>query len=170
MNDANNTTHLHLHDDPEHNEMESLLDLLAKDDQHAMPAGLESRVLDSISAAIVPTPLKIATHVQANNPERFWSFRLAAAAALATGTTLIIVGTRPWAPSGTPNTAGTQLTLAASMEQDFDAFFALESLDDGNLSEAVSEWEIWAQSLGTEFDSTLDDSHWYDSTLDDGAL
>lgn len=172
MNNSNNNTNppLHLHDDPEHNAMESLLDLLAKDDRDAMPSGLESRVLDSISAAIAPTPLNIATPVHTQKPERFWSLRLAAAAALATGTTLVIVGTRPWAPSATPNIPGAQLTLAASMDQDFDAFFALESLDDGNLSEAVSEWEIWAQSLDTEFNSSLSTSDWYDSTLDDGAL
>ena len=170
MNNNYNTPNpdLHLHDDPEHTQMESLLDLLAEQDAQAMPSGLEARVLDSISEAIAPPPLSIAPTVQSTSSNRLWSLRYAAAAILATGTTLLIVGTQPWASS--PAGAIQPMITLTSLEQDLDAFFALESMDDGNLSEAVTDWEFWAQSIDTDIDSSPSGYGWDEFTSDDGAL
>jgi hypothetical protein len=163
----NDKPDLHLHDDPEIAQTESLLDLLAKQDASSMPADLELSVLDSISSIIAPAPIEIPQPCVPATSGKFWSLRLAAAAALATGTTLVIVGTQPWAS----NTGGSlpEVTLA-SFEQDLNAFFELESVDDGNLSEAVSEWEIWAQSVDMEIDSSLIGLEWDEPIWDDGAL
>jgi len=97
-----------------------------------------------------------------------WTLRLAAAAALATGTTLLIVAAQPWANSGPTGT--TNEIALVSFEQDMDAFFSLETLEDGDLSEAVTEWEIWAQSVDMDIDSTLTGYDWFESETDDGAL
>lgn len=159
---------LHLHDDPELAQTESLLDLMGKQDRDSMPIGLESRVLDAISKTIAPAPLTIAQASTTNTTSRFWSLRYAAAAVLATGTTLVIVGTQPWAsPIGNTQPA---IALVSLVESDLDAFFALESMDDGNLAEAVTDWEFWAQSVDTEIDSSLSGYDWGDFTSDDGAL
>ncbi len=159
---------LHLHNDPELAQTESLLDQLARQDAQAMPAGLESRVLDSISRTIAPSPIAIAEIDQPKSFNRIWSIRVAAAAILATGTTLLIVAAQPWSSTSPEITA--QSMALVSFEQSMDDFFALESLDDGQLAEAVTDWEIWAQSVGTDLDSTLTDFDWYESTPDDGAL
>lgn len=158
---------LHLHNNPEIAHTESLLDQLAKQDADAMPIGLESRVLDSISATIAPAPIVINPPDKSGKASKFWALRLAAAAALATGTTLVIVGTQPWNSMKTTPPVGFEL---AAFEQDLDAYFALETVDDGNLSDAVTEWEIWAQSVDTEIDSTLIGLDWDEPTWDDGAL
>ena len=159
---------LHLHNDPELAQTQSLLDELAKQDADAMPTGLESRVLDSISRTIAPSPIAIAEPALPKRTSPIWSIRIAAAAVLATGTTLLIVAAQPWS-SATPESADQRMALV-SFEQDMDDFFALESLDDGLLAEAVTDWEIWAQSVDTDLDSTLTGFDWYESTSDDGAL
>lgn len=165
---TNTNPDLHLHDDPKLAHTESLLDLLAKQDANAMPSGLESRVLDSISNAIAPPPLAITQGQQSSRSNRMWSLRFAAAVALAAGTTLLIVDTNPWSSNvGLPAPV---ITLASSFEQNLDDYFALESLDDGNLSEAVTEWEIWAQSVDMDIDSTLTGFDWYEPATDDGAI
>lgn len=159
--------HTNTHNDPKLAQTESLLEQLAQQDRDATPSGMESRVLDAIGRAIAPPPLVLSQPIESNSPSRIWSLRYAAAALLATGATLTIVATQPWASNGVPS----EHTIAlASFEQDLDAFFELESMDDGNLSEAVTEWEIWAQSLDTDIDSSLDGYDWDDLTLDDGAL
>ncbi|PCI11237.1 hypothetical protein COB72_01465 [bacterium] len=169
---TNNNADLHLHDDPDHTQMVSMLDLLAKQDGDAMPRGLESRVLDAISKTIAPAPIAFAQPTPPARTSGVWSLRYAAAAVLATGTTLVIVGTQPWASSSA--IPAVEITLAASIDEDFDAFFALEPLDDGGLDDAVTEWELWAQTIDAELDPSLDglldESGWYESTLDDGAL
>lgn len=169
MNDSPNSHNdsIHLSDDSEHTRMESLLDQLAKQDSEAMPSGLNDRVLDAIGQAMAPAPIQIAPqadHAVGAAGTRL-SMRLAAAAVLATGTTLIIVGTKPWAT--TPGTPGAQIELA-SLEHDLDAFFALESVDIGNLDEAFTDWEIRAQSV--DLDAELDDYQWSDLGSEDGAL
>ena len=166
-NHSNERTDLHLHDDPEHAQMESMLNLLAKQDADAMPAGHESRVLDAVSKAVAPSPLELVQLSQSTGSSKLWSLRYAAAAVLATGTTLIIVGAQPWANT----TSNDQSTIAlVSLEQDLDAYFALEPMEDGNLSEALTEWDIWAQSVDTDIDSSLTEYEWDEFTSDDGAL
>ena len=171
MNDDHNNLppELHLHDDPEHTQMESLLELLAKQDAQTMPSGLETRVLESISHTFAPPPLSMTPPIESTLTSGLWSLRYAAAAILATGTTLLIVGTQPWASS--PHSGPNQPTIAlASLEQDLDAYFALESMDDGNLAEAVTDWEFWAQSIDTDIDSSISGYDWDEYTSDDGAL
>ncbi len=163
-----NNPELHLHNDPELARTLSLLDELARQDADAMPAGLESRVLDSISRTIAPSPIAIAEPALPKRASPIWSIRIAAAAVLATGTTLLIVAAEPWS-SGTPETPDQRMALV-SFEQNMDDFFALESLDDGQLAEAVTDWEIWAQSVDTDLDTTLTGFDWHESGLDDGAL
>jgi len=166
-NHSNEQNDLYLHDDPEHAHMESMLNLLARQDADAMPAGLESRVLDAVSSTFAPTPLALSQPAQPTMTSRVWSLRYAAAAMLATGTTLIIVGAQPWANSSSND----QSTIAlVSLEQDLDAYFALEPMEDGNLSEALTEWDIWAQSVDTDIDSSLTGYDWDEYTSDDGAL
>ncbi len=159
---------LHLHDDPKLSHTESILDELAKQDADAMPDGLESRVLDAISQSIAPPPMSISDIHPPKQAGRVWSIRVAAAGLLATGTTLLIVTAQPWS-STSPHPLDHRMALV-SFEQDMDDFFALESLDDGQLAEAVTDWEIWAQSVDTDLDSTLTGFDWYESTSDDGAL
>ena len=167
--DQNNNPPLHLHDDPEHLKMESLLDSLGDRERESMPDGLESRVLDSIGRAIAPAPIAIESTQAPASVARFSSIRFAAAAALLFGATVVIWSAQPWASSS--NTPGLgELTLAASIDQDLDAFFALESLDDDDLAEAVTDWEIWAESVDTDMDTTLAGYDWYESVSEDGAL
>ncbi|MGV6813766.1 MAG: hypothetical protein ACWA5W_02010 [Phycisphaerales bacterium] len=169
MNDSSNnrSDSIHLSDDSEHVRMETLLDQLAEQDAEAMPSGLNERALDAIGQAMVPSPISISSEPDhsAGSPGTRLSMRLAAAAVLATGTTLIIVGAKPWAT--TPGALGGQIELA-SLEHDLDAFFALESVDIGNLDEAFTDWEIRAQSV--DLDAELDDYQWGDLESEDGAL
>jgi|GEM_PF-5324805 len=169
-NNQHNNPDLHLHDDPELIELESMLDELATKNINSAPSGLESRLLDAISSAIAPAPIgiPIATNrEELNRPSRMWALRIAAAAVLATGTTIIIVASQPWANSTSMSQSEMVLT---SLEQDFDDYFALESVDDGNLSEALVEWEIWAQSVGSEIDLSLAEMEWNDPEFEGGAL
>lgn len=182
-----NTDHrndLHLTEDPQLIETQSLLELLAKQDRSAMPMGLEYRVLDAVSATFAPAPISLAqsvtteAHEQSNSNNfqgsgfqssgRFWSMRIAAAAVLVTGTTLLVVGTKPWANS--PVVVPAHEIALASIQNDFDEFLALESMDDGHLSEAVTDWEIWAQSVDSDLDTSLIGFDWYDFNSEDGAL
>ncbi|MDF1808401.1 MAG: hypothetical protein P1U42_01765 [Phycisphaerales bacterium] len=166
----NNNSDLHLHDDPELIELESMLDELATQNINSVPTGFESRLLDAVSSAIAPAPISIPSsveHEETDRPNRLWTLRIAAAAVLATGTTIVIVSSQPWANS--PAMSQSQMVLT-SLEQDFDDYFALESVDDGNLSEALAEWEIWAQSVGSEMDLSLSEMDWEDSDFEGGAL
>jgi len=164
---------LHLHNDPQLVELESLLDKLGDEDQRAMPEGLDNRVLDAISSAIAPGPISIKTSeppvVPASNG-RFWSLRLAAAAVLATGTTLVIVGTHPWSSWSTNTDPNAPMITLSSLETDLDEYLELESVDDGGLSQAVTDWEIWAQSVNTEIDSSTIGYEISDSDEYEGAL
>jgi hypothetical protein len=168
-NHDQNNQPLHLHDDPAHQEMESLLDSLAERERGSMPAGLESRVLDSIGRAVAPAPIAISSSESASSPVGFASLRFAAAAAILMGTSVVLWSTQPWA-TNTGGATNSGVTLVASLDQDLDAFFALESLDDGALSEAVTDWEIWAESVDTDIDTTLVSFDWFESAADDGAL
>mgnify|MGYP003123251804 CR=1 FL=1 len=184
MNNKSNNTNehndLHLSDDQEIAQTETLLDLLAQQDRSAADDGLEGRVLESVSKVIAPPPLSIASPDEpAATPaapsaslSKAWPLRYAAAAMLAMGATVTLVATQPWSMNS-PANDGHEIALA-SFEQDLDAFFALEELEDGNLSEAVTEWEIWAQTLDTEIDTSLSgigltDFQWIDDG-EDGAL
>ncbi len=180
-NHSNHTPDLHLQDDPALMETQSLLESLAQHDRASMPTGLESRVLDSVAHTFAPAPISIVPVDQSAGSEdipyqserfssKVWSLRIAAAAVLATGTTLMIVGAQPWQSSShTDNPSAAEISLA-SFEQDLEDYFALETIDDGNLSEAVTDWEIWAQSVDTEIDSTLLELEWAETIYDDGAL
>lgn len=169
---------LHLTEDPQLIQTQSLLELMAKQDRSAMPIGLESRVLDAVSAAFAPAPISLAQSIESDafkqprsgnfqTSGRFWSIRVAAAAVLATGTTLLIVGTQPW--SNSSGVAAHEIALV-SIQNDFDEFLALENMDDGHLSEAVTDWEIWAQSVGSDLDTSLIGIDWFDFSSEDGAL
>jgi hypothetical protein len=166
----NRQTNPHIADDAQLCDLETQLDALAQQDQRAMPTGLESRVLDAISTTIAPPPMPIEPAHQTtveHSTGRLWSIRLAAAAVLATGTTLLIVGTRPWMNSTIDNAHAITLT---ALETDLDAFFDLESQDESDLTEALTEWEIWAQSIDTDIDSSLIGIEYSEINLDDGAL
>jgi hypothetical protein len=177
MNDEH-THHdeLHLHADPDTQRIESLLDAMGRADRDAMSTEAQSRVLDSVSQVFAPAPIAIergSPPEQASGASR-WNLRMAAAAAIATFATLGIVVSQPWklgnqgSPTNpTPNTGAWTL---ASFEQDLDAFFALEDHDTGEIEEGVASWELWAQTIDTDFstDSLADELGF--STNDDGAL
>lgn len=182
MNNESTNEHndLHLSSDPQLAKTESLLDLLAQQDRSAADDGLEARVLESVSKVIAPPPLSIASPMApaavtadaSASPSKAWPLRFAAAAMLAMGATITLVATQPWSTNSTINQGG-DIALT-SFEQDLDAFFALEELEDGNLSEAVTAWEIWAQTVDTEIDTSLSgigltDFQWIDDG-EDGAL
>jgi len=167
---TNRQTNPHIADDAQLSDLETQLDALAQQDQRAIPSGLESRVLDAISTTVAPPPMPIEpAHLSTgkHSTGRFWSIRMAAAAILTTGTTLLIVGARPWMNSTVDNTHAITLT---ALETDLDAFFDLESQDESDLTEALTEWEIWAQSIDTDMDSSLIGIEYSDINPDDGAL
>jgi hypothetical protein len=161
----NDKPELHLQDDPQLAETESLLDMLAQADRDAMPAGLQTRVLDSISSQIAPAPIALTHQQSVSKSKRFWVLRIAAGVALFASLTAVLIGTKPWANTDTPDPFTLQLM---SLETDLDAFFELEAVDDGNLTEAVTDWEIWAQSVDTDIDSSEYGFDWTDNLSEDG--
>ena len=172
-NDHNNpNADLHLNLDPELAQTESLLDQLAQQDRNAMPDGLESRMLDAISQTLAPQAIAFPQPVDDQRVSKWRPMRYAAAAILATGVTLTIVANQPWEIQANPGNATIALV---SLEQDLDAFFELETMDTGNLSEAVTEWEIWAQAVDAELNTSIEtdgiaEEDWFDSYSESGAL
>ncbi len=174
-----NTHHddLHLHSDPDIERVESLLDALASEDRDAMTTAQQSRVLESVSQVFAPEPISLEQrrHEQIHtSASRKWNFRFAAAAALATVTTLGIVATQPWksgAPlpdsSSAPNQGAWTL---ASFEEDIDAYLTLDEHESNSIDEAVASWELWAQTIESDLDvDSLNDEYGI-SELHDGAL
>ena len=173
-NNDYNHDELHLHSDPELAGMESLLDELASQDQHAMSADAEARILDSVSQVFAPSPLQITeapepmTHSSSTSK---WNFKIAAAALLATATTLSIVATQPWKTAQPePTDASTGAWTLASFEEDYDAFLELESVDDGEIEEAVASWELWAQTIESDFESDSFNEEFGITDFGNGAL
>lgn len=161
------TTPLHLHDDSEFAQTQSLLNMLGDQDAQAMPEGMNERLLEAIGKTITPAPIAIPPANHSQRADSRWSMRIAAAAVLATSATLVIVGSKPWATTQSPDMAS--MTLA-SLEQDLDAYFSLEEIDVGKLDEALTEWELWAQSVDTELDAEFAEYGWSDLETMDGEL
>jgi hypothetical protein len=172
MNDKyTNHDDLHLHSDPEIERIESLLDLLGEQDRQAMQPEQESRVIEAVSQVFAPPPLSINQPAQPQASEQRWDARLAIAAVVALMATLSIVAVKPWA--GSPNAPKQNDNVnwsLASFEEDIDAYLALDELGDGSIAEAVADWEVWAQTIETDFDSDLLGSELGISDFDDGAL
>jgi len=114
-----------------------------------------------------PTAPAAATADASASPSKAWPLRYAAAAMLAMGATVALVATQPWNTNSPTNDE--HFIAMASFEQNLDAFFALEDVEDGNLSEAMTEWEIWSQTVDAEIDTGLSDFEWFE-TGEDGAL
>ena len=166
INDSQEHNNFRINHDPEHAEMESLLDLLAQQDRDAMPTTLESRVMDEVSKVIAPTPIAFTPIDITRGESQPWSMRIAAAAVLAIGTTLVIVSAQPWATS--PASSPEHEITVASLSSHLDEYFSLESVDDGQITEAITDWEIWAQSIDT--DLYTDNFDYSDILSDDGEL
>ncbi len=174
MNDKD-THHdeLHLHADPQIERIESLLDTLGRRERDAMSPGVETRVLESVSRVFAPEPISIAdaSPAQQVRPRRRWSPRLAAAAAIALVATLSVVVVKPWASStpgvDSPNTPAWSL---ASFEEDLDAYLSLDEQDDDQIDEAVANWELWAQTIESDFAANQLDSDLGITGYNDGAL
>lgn len=179
MNDDHtNHDELHLHPDPDTQRIESLLDAMGERDREAMAPEAQARVLDAVSQVFAPAPLSIEQQRELM-PERSggsrWNFRMAAAAAIATFATLGIVISQPWQNTGgmispAPSTNQGAWTLAA-FEQELDAYYALEDeLGGTQIDEAVADWELWAQTIESDFDSdSLADDLGFDD-LYEGAI
>lgn len=174
--DQHEHTELYLQGDPESQALDRELQRLGQHERDAMPDGAGARILDAVSKTMAPAPISI----QENGPTRAarpmptpspWSIRVAAAALLATASTLLIVAalrTGAAQPPSSPTAPGFSL---ASFEQDLDAYLSLEPVDGGEeLTEAVTDWELWAQSLDTEIDTALYGLDLTEPFEDDGAL
>jgi hypothetical protein len=176
MNEHNtdNKHPLHLNADPELSAIESLLDELGQADRDAMPAHIQSGLLEAVSGVFAPQPIAIERAIPRQRPDRpaqAWKFRVAAAAFLATATTLSIVAIKPWSsPTPIQQDSGQSSWSLASFEQDFDAYLALEEVGDDTLDDAVANWELWAQTIDTDFDSELLGSDLGLTDFNDGAL
>ena len=173
-NNDYNHDELHLHSDLELAGMESLLDELASQDQQAMSTDAEARILDSVSQVLAPSPLQISEApepISHSSTSSKWNFKIAAAALLATATTLSIVATQPWKNAqpvaDTPNAGA---WTVASFEEDYDAFLELESVGDGEIEEAVASWELWAQTIESDFESDSFSDEFGITDLGNGAL
>ncbi|MEZ6165300.1 MAG: hypothetical protein R3B67_12805 [Phycisphaerales bacterium] len=180
MNDKHtNHDDLHLHADPEIERIESLLDLLGEQDRDSMRPDHQSRVLEAVSQVFAPAPISIEhtgtpqtqDQTQDQSREHRWDLRIAAAAAIALMATLSMVMVKPWAhsPTNAPDNNSMSWSLA-SFEEDLDAYLALDELGDGSITEAVADWELWAQTIETDFDTDLIGRELGISDLDDGAL
>ena len=171
-NQLNANSQLHLHGDPETERMESLIDQLAEQDRQSMPAGASARLLEAVSEVCAPEPISIQraeAPIGSGRGGITWKIRVAAAMLLATGTTLTIVISQPWSSGqSTPSTASSW--SLASFEQDFDAYLTLDEIGDEQLSDAMTEWELWAQSVDTEIDSGMYNDDWDTAQPSDGAL
>ncbi len=167
---------LHLHD-PRIREMETLLESLGRQDRDAMPQGATARLMEAVSDAMAPGPIAI-DRAQTAQPEparwRRMDGARYAAALLAAGATLAIIAARPWRsppPSPSPADPATSGSWSlASFERDLDEYLELEAADDGQLSGAVTEWEIWAQAVDTEIESSMYGGDLYAPATDEGAL
>lgn len=167
---------LHLHADPRIQEMKSMLDRLARRDGEAMPPGATARLMEAVSGAMAPAPIVI-ERAQAERSDRapgrgIGRLRYAAGALLATGVTLTILAARTWdsSPPVPERPASNGNWSLASFERDLDEYLDLETVDDGRLSDAVAEWEIWAQAVGTDIESSMYGGDLYTPTSDEGAL
>lgn len=169
---------LHLHSDPETERVESMLDALASEDRDAMNPDRQSRVLESISQVFAPAPISIDRQLEsasAPSSGSMWNFRIAAAALLATATTLGIVATQPWKTGPLPTTsnqpASNQGTWSlASFEEDLDAYLSLDELENDSIDEAVASWELWAQTIESDFDAGTINDEYGISDIQDGAI
>ena len=169
---------LHLHGEPELEQLSQLLDQIAQRDRDAMPDSVNANILEAVSAVFAPEPIAIEPAILTNEASQqrsgsAWKFRFAAAALLATATTLSIVATQPWS-SGSGSPSADQPSPAstwslASFEQDLDAYLSLEDVGDDQLDDAVADWELWAQTLDADVDTGLFDSDLY-IDLNDGAI
>jgi len=173
MNDFEHNTNdpeLHLRGDVEAQDIEALLDRLGQADRDAMSPEVRGRTLDAVSGVLVPAPIALKTPERGSaGAGRMWRFRIAAAALLATGTTVVVVGLQasnsapeqaPPIATGTPGPAQAPQNdsgwTLASFERDLDEYFELDaSLDDGDLTEAVTEWEIRAQAVDADLDASI---------------
>lgn len=153
------TNPLHLNTEPELQEIEYLLDAIGRADRASMPDQSNARVLEAVSGVFAPLPISIK---QATQPVAFssrvsprWKLRIAAALVLVSGLTLgLVVLQTPLATNIHPE-PGTNAWTLASFEQDLDAYLALEEVGDDSLDEAVANWELWAQTIDTDFDTEL---------------
>lgn len=172
MNDKHtNHDDLHLHADPEIEHIESLLDLLGEQDRDSMRPDQHARVLEAVSQVFAPAPISIERAAPAQPRQRRWDLRVAAAAAIALMATLSVVVVKPWANTPVrPAPNGNVNWSLASFEEDLDAYLALDELGDGSIAEAVADWELWAQTIETDFDTDLIGSELGISDLDNGAL
>lgn len=174
-----NTHHddLHLHSDPDIERVESMLDALASEDRDAMTPAQQSRVLESVSHVFAPAPISLeqkkSEQVSASGSRR-WNLRFAAAAALATATTLSIVATQPWKSGAplpeSPTSASQGVWTLASFEEDIDAYLTLDEHESDSLDEAVASWELWAQTIESDLDADSLNDEYGISDLHDGAL
>ena len=176
MNDKHtNHEDLHLHTDPETERIESLLDALGSQDREAMSAQRQERVLEGISKVFAPEPIAIdqAPPVPAPHAKgSAWRWRYAAAAALAMAATLGIVISQPWHGSAAPDPVAPNqgAWTLASFEQDLDAYMSMDQLETDTIDEAVANWEIWAQTIETEFDSDAISHEFGIADFQNGAL
>ncbi len=188
MNDQHhdNTNPLHLGTDPQLAEIESLLDAMGQADRDSMPERVRTQTLEAISRVYAPAPIAIdrADELQEHQPQAtgrsvMWKLRIAAALTLTTAVALSLVATKPWVgPAPAPADQGPLATKVTqkpawnlvSFEQDLDAYLALEEVGDDALDDAVANWELWAQTIDTDFDTELLGSGIGLTDLTDGAL
>lgn len=176
-----NTNPLHLSTEPELQEIESLLEAMGRADRAAMSQNANARMLEAVSAVFAPQPISLeAAHQQAepilaasssSGGSARWKLRIAAAFVMVSGVTLSLLVLKPWAmqPTETP-ASNTGTWSLASFEEDLDAYLALDEVGDESLDEAVTNWELWAQTIDTSIDTELLGSGIGLSDLSDGAL
>lgn len=175
-----NTNHddnnpLHLTNEPELQQIESMLDAMGQADRDAMSHQSHDRVLEAISGVFAPAAISIEQAQPSagsySQSSARWKLRAAAAVLLVTGVSLSLLVIKPWSTTtiSTPQSNAGTWTLA-SFEQDLDAYMALDEVGDESLDDAVANWELWAQTIDTDLDTELLGSGLGLTDLNDGAL